>query len=89
MLPQLNGQDSSKLIHCFSKLNVTDKNLWPVLEDLFLSKEYQMNIKDYVMCSFAFTKNTKNPQIWNAIEVALIKNFSQWKEEQLDKCNIG
>ena len=63
-LQHLNSMEASKLIYCFSNIKIQDKKIWNILENLFFNKEKNMNMHDYIMCTWAFSKNSKNPMIW-------------------------
>lgn len=80
-LSELNGIESSKLIYAFSKLKVQDRKTWNILENLFLMKEKQMNLHDFIMCTWAFSKMTKNQAVWQKIEDAINHNIFQFKEQ--------
>lgn len=44
---------------------------------------------DYIMCTWAFSKNSKNPLVWKKIEEAININIFTWKQDQMKNPNVG
>lgn len=53
-LKHLTSIEASKLIYSFSNLKISDPSIWGILENLFLVNSKNMNMHDYIMCTWAF-----------------------------------
>ena len=96
MIPKLENPQFIKVLNFHKTLHISDNLSWKALESSFLSRKFTaLSFSDYTNLVYCFSRNSKNPNIWQILEVEILKRMGDFKKDLIftpegpDKIKLG
>lgn len=82
LIPKLEDQQFIKVLNFHKTLRISESSNWKALESSFLSRKFSaMSFSDYTNLTYCFSRNSKNPEIWQILEAEILKRIGDFKKD--------